>query len=335
MMGTGRWSRRQVVQGAGTMGLGLLAGCGRSPGQAQPSQPAPRLGWLLMNASEATASNVEAFWQAMRELGYREGQNVVAEYRYADGQVARFPELAAELVALPVDIILAAATAARAARSVTSTLPIVMVYPGDPMAAGLVASIARPGGNVTGLTTFTGQLQEKRLDLLRETVPGLSRVAMLYEESFDPDSRFSIREVAQNAGVHLEPLVVREPGDVQRAFELAARAGADALLLGRGGFSPAQRSQIVELAAQHKLPAMYYLPEWVHEGGLMAYVTNPRSHWRRAAYYVDRILKGAKPADLPVEQPREFDFVINLKTAQALGITIPQHVLYQATEVIQ
>ena len=341
-----RVSRRRFVQGAGVAGLGLLAGCGRPPGQVAPTK-VPRIGFLSTGYPASTGPGfpelVESFRQGLRELGYVEGENLVIEYRWAEGDTSRLPELAAELVALPVDLIFTVGgLTAEAARDATSTIPIVMVYPADPIAAGLVASFARPGGNITGLATLLPQLGAKQLDLLKEIVPGISRVGVLRDPDQaalggQPRAGTLARDAAAALGIQLELLPVSEPDDLDRVLDPATRAQLDAVLVGGGRVTGnlVYRSRIVALLAQHRLPTMYYNSLFVRDGGLMSYATSTLAQNRRAAYYVDRILKGTKPADLPVELPREFEFVINLKTAQVLGLTIPPHVLLQATEVIQ
>jgi putative ABC transport system substrate-binding protein len=332
-----RLSRRRFVVGASASSAALLAGCGRLPWQAEQPRTLHRIGWLQLGPfATSTPANREAFRQELRELGYVEGQNFVVEYRSADGQESRLPELAAELAQLPVDLILTVSLATEAAHIVTSTVPIVMLYPADPTAAGLVASLARPGGNVTGLTYFAGQLQQKRLELLRETVPGLSRVAVVQEGRLASVARdFQDLEVAaQGLGLRLLRLDVDGPGDLDAAFDAATREGAEGLLLGGISTLFPHRARLVALAAQHQLPAMYFLSIFVRDGGLMAYAVNLESQFRRAAHYVDRILKGARPADLPIEQPMRFEFVVNMKTARELGITFPHEVALQITEVI-
>jgi putative ABC transport system substrate-binding protein len=331
-------SRRQLVQGAGTVGLGLLAGCGRWPGQAAPPR-VPRIGHL--SSAGQGSGGLESLRLGFQELGYIEGQHLLIEWRSAEGQPARMRELAAELVALPVDLLLTTgAGSAEAARAATGTIPIVMVYPGDPVAAGLVANLARPGGNVTGLAELQVQLAVKRLELLKETVPGITRVAMPRNpdearDQLQPGGPLQV--AAQTLGVELLPLEVRSPSDLDAAVEAATQAGADAVLWGGlgGGRNPEFRSRLVALAAQHRLPTSSGFSDWVEAGVLMAYGPNFPAQVVRAAAYIDKILKGAKPADLPIEQPMRFDFVINAKTAQALGLTIPPHVLLQATEIIQ
>jgi putative tryptophan/tyrosine transport system substrate-binding protein len=330
------YSRRQVVQGMGAAGLGLLAGCGRLPFQRPEPARVPRIGWLTYTPLQRT-NNTDAFREGLRERGYSEGQNIVIEYRSAEEQADRLPQLAADLVRLPVDVIVAPVTAVEVAQTATSMIPIVIVYPEDPVANGIVASLARPGGNVTGVTYFAGQLSQKRLGLLKETLPGLSRVPVLLEANQRAAERMfeDLQIAAQAMQVELWRLGIREPGDLDAAFESAVQQQSNALLLGGGRFFVREGPRLAALAAQHQLPAMYWATSFVHDGGLMAYAASVQVQYRRAAYYVDRILKGTKPADLPVEQPTTFDFVINAKTAQALGLTIPHHVLLQATEVIQ
>ena len=330
-------SRRRFVLGAGVAGLGLLAGCGRLPGQREPT--VYRVGWLDTND---TTGWYEAFQEGMRERGYIEGQNLVIEARRAppeaEDQVDRLAELAAELVRLPVDVIVAVASAAPlAAKAVTSTIPIVMGTSADPVGAGLVASLARPGGNVTGLSGIAPQLSRKRLELLKETLPGPLRVAVLWTPA-NPGTVRSLDETqaaAQVLQVQVVALEVRDPDHFEQAFHAASDERATAFVVLSDPLFSTYRSRIVDLAAKTRLPAMYPNPEYVRAGGLMAYGVNIQEQYRRAAYYVDRILQGTKPADLPVEQPMRFDLVINVKTAQVLGLTIPDRVLLQATELIQ
>jgi putative tryptophan/tyrosine transport system substrate-binding protein len=339
-----RWSRRQVVQGAGAMGLGLLAGCGRWPGQAQAPPPkVPTIGflyWSTPGASDSPESPepvlgelFEAFRQGLAALGYVEGQTVVLEYRVPDRTEAGLREAAADLVRLPVDVLVTSGAAgARAAQAATSTIPIVFASGTAPVGSGLVASLARPGGNVTGLANLSAELYGKRLEFLAQVVPGLQRVAFLW------DGLSSVQELqaaAQTLGVRLQVLeTIRAVADYEAAFAAAGAEQADALVVA-GGINNRNSARIVSLAARARLPAMYSSSLFVRDGGLMAYGPNRLDSVRRAATYVDKILKGAKPADLPVEQPMTFDFAINLRTAQALGLTIPPHVLLQATEVIQ
>jgi len=285
----------------------------------------------------ADAEPNEVLRQALGELGYVEGQNLVFEFRSAEGHAERLPALAAELVRLPVDLLLVSGTpAAQAAQQVTRSIPTVMAPAGDPVATGLVTSLARPGGNITGVTTATQQLTGKRLELLREAQPTLARVGVLWWVGTAGNALGwrEAQEAARALGLELISLELRGPEDFDTAFATATREHADALLVVNSQLVSANRQRIVDFAARSGLLGMYASRDYVQDGGLMAYGRNSLSLRRRAAAQVDRILKGAKPADLPVEQPTTFDFVINLQTAQALGLTIPERVLLQATEVI-
>jgi putative ABC transport system substrate-binding protein len=329
-------TRRQLVQSAGVVSLGLLACCGRLPGQAQPPPRVPRIGWL---APDASADNLVAFRDGLREFGYDDGRNLVVEVRMIGDQIERLPAEAVELAQQPVDVIVAIGSEATvAARNATATIPIIFPSAGDPVTTGLVDSLARPGGNVTGIANLVPQLSGKRLELLKDSVPGLSTVAYLWDPTV-PQAPASWRETqvaAQELRLHLLSVEVSGGApDLDGAFETAVSQGAGGLALPAATVNLRNRERIVALAAQHRLPAIYPQTALVAMGGLMAYGTNTAARFRRAAYYVDRVLKGAKPADLPVEQPTTFDFVINLRTAETLGLTIPQHVLLQATEVIQ
>jgi putative tryptophan/tyrosine transport system substrate-binding protein len=284
-------------------------------------------------------ANLSAFRQGLRELGYVEGQNVVIEYRSADGRPERFPDLATELVRLKVDVIVTRGTsAALGAKHVTDTIPIVMASSGDPVFAGLVTSLARPGANVTGLHLMTpADLAGKRLQLLKEVIPGLSRVGVLLD-SGDVYSRLMMKEierVAHEIGVQLHSVDTRRPADFDRAFEAAILDRVDALITIEGVLTATDLSRIVDFAAMSRLPAIYGFREFVDAGGLMAYGTDLRDLFRRSATYVHRILQGAKPGDLPVEPPAKFELAINLKTAKALGLTIPPSLLARADEVIE
>ncbi len=334
-------SRRQFVLGAGLTSGALLMGCGRLPWQAQPSAKIPRIGYLGLGSSSGPNPGVEAFRQGLRDLDYIEGQNIVVEYRLADGRAERLPGFAAELLQLPVDVLYTSSTpAALVAKDATASTPIVITALGDPVALGIVASLSRPGGNVTGVSNLAQQLSGKRLELLRDTLGGISRVAVLVNAAV-ADTAVELRETeraAQVLGIELQIVLVRGLEEFEGAFARMAEAGAEALsvledaLLGTlaTGATP-----IVTLAARHRLPAIYSLREMVDRGGLMAYGASFIDAHRRAAAYVDKLLKGAKPADLPVEQPMRFEFVVNMKTAQALGITFPNDILLQVTEVIQ
>ena len=317
----------------------LALGIFLAPLAAHAQQPArvPRIGILTPGISERLHL-FEAFRQGLRELGYVEGQNISLEFRSAEGNFERLPDLAAELVRLKVDVIAAFTTpASLAAKQATKTIPIVMGPVGDPVGTGLVASLARPGGNVTGLSLIAPELAGKRLQLLKEIVPGASRVAVLSNPTV-PYTGLAVRETetaARTLGVQLQPLEIRAPEDIDRAFEAAIRGRASALTVIEDPLVLRHRVRIVALAAKSRLPAIYGFREVVEAGGLMSYAANLSDLYRPAAIYVDKILRGAKPADLPVEQPMRFELVINLKTAKALGLTIPQSVLIRVDQVIQ
>ena len=306
--------------------------------EAQQTKKVPRIGWLLFDSpSSANTARNEAFRQGLSDLGYIEGQNLIIEHRYAEGKVDRLPDLAAELVRLKVDAIFATSTASvQAAKKATTTVPIVSVS-GDPVGLGLVASLARPGGNVTGLADFTSELAGKRLELLKEVVPRVSRVAVLWNPD-GPSSNLRMRETeaaAASLGIKLQPVDVREPNDFEHAFAALKKDRADALFYLRSPLMANQVKRIVELAAKNRVPGMYDASEFPEAGGLMSYGTMLADLDRRAATYVDKILKGAKPADLPVEQPTKFEFVINLKAAKQIGLMIPPNVLARADKVIK
>jgi putative ABC transport system substrate-binding protein len=279
-----------------------------------------------------------AFMHGLRELGYEEGRNITIEFRSSDGQYERLPALAAELVRLKVDVIVApAAQNVLAAEQATRTIPIVMTYFGDPVASGLVTSLGRPGGNVTGLSGLAPEIVGKQLELLKEMVPKVSHVAILWNPA-NQSHPLLLREAetgARSLRVQLQTLEVRGPDDFETAFAAVAKEPTGALLVPADGMFLLRRARITDLAARARLPAMYGLREYVDSGGLVVYAPSIRDNFRRAAVYVDKILKGAKPADLPVEQPTKFELVINLKTAKALGLTIPQSLLLRADEVIQ
>jgi putative ABC transport system substrate-binding protein len=304
--------------------------------QAQQSTKMPRIGYLA--ASIISAEARAALNQGLRKLGYIEGQNIKIEYRYAEGKFERLPILAAELVQLKVDAILTAgSTATRAAKEVTSTIPIVMLQDNDPVASGFVASLARPGGNVTGLSTLRPEISGKRLELLKEVVPGLSRVAVL-GASDNPGNAQALKEVELAAGalkLQLQYLDIRSPKDIEPAFQEARKARADGVLELGGPLLAVHATALVKLAAKNRLPAIWVRRGTVEAGGLMYYGVDVADLRRRAATYVDKILRGAKPADLPVEQPTKFEFVINLKAAKQIGLTIPPNVLARADRVIK
>ena len=305
---------------------------------AQQAQPIPRLGFLASASADVTKSLLAAFQQGLRELGYMEGKNILIESRYAAGDFARLPDLAGELVRLHVDVILTeGAPAAHAAQQRTTTIPIVIGNAGDPVGMGLVASLARPGGNITGLSMMSPELMGKRLELLKEIIPSASRVAVLLNPA-NPTSPLQLQEFQATApalGVTLLPFEAKAANEIDRTFTAMHQEHVEALIVvGDPMFGTHQRRG-VELAAQARLPAMYNLRGFVDAGGLMSYGTHFEDLYHRAATYVDKILKGTKPADLPVEQPTKFALIINLKTAQALGITMPPSLLLLADEVLQ
>jgi putative tryptophan/tyrosine transport system substrate-binding protein len=327
--------RASVVPGA-FLALGLLA----APPAAEAQQPArvPRIGFLGNSTAALEANLVEPFREGLRDLGYDEGRNVLIEYRWAEAKYERLPALIAELIALKVDVIVTAGTpAALAVKKATTSVPLVMVAVGDPVGTGVVASLARPGGNITGLTSIAADLEGKRLELLREVIPKLSHVAVLW----NPASPFSVvaeREVhaaAQVLRMKVLSLGVRTPEELQDAFATIVRERPGALLVVADRVFLHNRARIINFAAQNRLPGVYAYRELVEVGGLLSFGPSYADMHRRAATYVDKILKGTSPADLPVERPTTFDFLVNLKTARALGLTIPESVLQQATELIQ
>jgi putative ABC transport system substrate-binding protein len=316
------------------LALGLLA----SPlaVRAQQAGKVYRIGILETIPAARNAANLDALRKGLRDLGYVEGRNLVIEYRSADGRAERFPDLAADLVRLKVDVIVTRGTpAARAAKEATGTIPTVMATMGDPHA--FVASFARPGGNITGVTTFSTELTGKRIQLLKELTPRLSRIALLHNmgNPAAPPEWEETRTAARSLGLQAELLDVRSQDDLDRAFELAVRQHVDAVIVGFDGLTQMHQHTILDLMARHRLPAVYPAREFVEAGGLMAYAVNYPDLYFRLARFVDRIFKGAKPAELPVEQPTRFELVINLKTAKALGLTIPHPLLLRADEVIQ
>ena len=308
--------------------------------EAQQAAKVPRIGFLAGNLA-ATPRLREAFGQGLRDLGYVEGRNVVIEYRDAEGKFDRLPALAAELVALKVDVIVAGGTPqALAAKQATRTIPIVFASGGDPVTDGLVTSLARPGGNVTGLSGLSPELVGKWLELLTQAVPGVSRVAGLWHpgavgERTEKDMLKRAEAAARALGVRIQVVEARGPEDFDRAFSDMTRARAGALTVLGSAMFFGERRRLVDLAAKHRLPALYTSRDFVDAGGLMAYGPNLADSFRRAAIFVDKILKGAKPAALPVEQPTKFELVINMKTAKALGLTIPPSLLGRADHVVE
>ena len=312
------------------------------PAEAQQPKKVPRIGYLANSDATTESARSEAIRLALRELGHIEGQNIATEYRYAEGKLDRHPELAAELVRLKVDIIVVAGGTGpiQAARNATKTIPIVMTGGGtDPVEAGLIESLARPGGNITGLTNLTRKLGGKRLELFKEAVPKLARVAVLY----DPAVTASVREVkevllvaARALGLTLQPWEVRRADDFDKVFAALNKQRPDGLYVAGGdSLMVVNGKRIAGFALKSRFPSMYVRREAVDAGGLMSYGADEADRYRRVAYYVDRILKGAKPADLPVEQPTKFELVINLKTAKQIGLTIPPEVLARATKLFR
>ena len=320
--------RREFIAGLGGAAAWPLAARGQHPASW-------RIGLLETTSLELNAANFAAFRQGLRDLGYVEGQNLVIEYRSADS-ADRFPDLAMELVGLQVDlIVLRGGPAVLAAKSATRTIPIIMVSIADPLIA--VASLAHPGGNITGFSALVSELEPKRIELIREIVPSAARIAALYNMAnpiFLPRWQ-QMERVAQSAGIQPQLLDVRTPKDLEGAFNAAITQRADALVVSNDGLMLENRKLIVELAAKHRLPAVYAAKEFVDAGGLIAYAVSFPDLYRRAATYVDKILKGAKPADLPVQQPTKFEMAVNLRAAKAIGLSIPEAFLLRADEVIE
>jgi len=306
--------------------------------QAQQPKKIPRIGFLSAVSASSISPRTEAFRQGLRELGYVEGQSIVVEYRWAEGKFDRLPDLAAELVRLKVDVILSGGpTATRPAKEATVTIPIVMAFDDDPVGSGFVASLARPGGNITGLSTLAPEISGKQLELLKEIVPRLSRVAVFGTSTRSGNAQ-ALREIelaAGTLGVQLQYLEVLGAKDIEALFRAASKGRADAVLALASPTLLLQRTQIADLAVKNRLPAIYDRAEFVEDGGLMTYSVSITDLFRRAATYVDKILKGAKPADLPVEQPTKFEFIVNLKAAKQIGLTIPPNVLARADKVIR
>jgi len=337
-MRRGTIARRDLLRGGLALaGLGLLAGCAQ-PGPGTPPAKVPRIGVLSSGGPSPTGGIVENCRQGLRDIGYVEGRDFTLEARWAEGDLERLPGLAAELVRLGPDVPAATGTLAIVAlQRATGTIPIVMTNLGDPVGAHLVASLGRPGGNVTGLSGMAIQLTSKRLQLLTEMVPGVTRVAATWnivDESMSAEYRES-QAAALALGVELHPIGIRTMAELDQAYEAAIRSRVGGMLVIADPLLYGGREKLTELASRYRLPTISSDPAFAAAGGLMSYGPNQANQHRRTAYFVDKILKGANPADLPVEQPTAFDLVINLKTAQALGLTIPPSVLQQATEVIQ
>ena len=318
----------------GTLTGGLLAASFAAEAQARK---VPRVGFLY-RGSPGPSQEIDAFQRGLRELGYIEGQNIAVEYRFARGQVGRLPELAAELVRLNPDVIVAPYTPpALAAKQATSTIPIVFAVVADAIGAGLIVNLARPGGNITGLTSSGADLGGKRLELVKQVIPKVSRVAVLY----NPADRSNVlvfeqlQQSAPNLRLILQPLAVREPSEFEAAFSAMTRERANAMLVAAGVLTDEHKELLVSHAAKRRMPSMWSHRHFVDAGGLMSYAVNFSDQIRQSAVYVDKILKGARPGDLPVEQPTRYELVINLKTAKALGLTIPQSLLQRADQVIE
>jgi putative tryptophan/tyrosine transport system substrate-binding protein len=301
---------------------------------AQQEKKVPRIGYLVAGSSSSEAPRIKAFREGLRQLGYVEGQNIMIEYRYGDGRSARLPGLAADLVRLKVNVIVTGGTPIRSAKDASNTLPIVMAVSTDPVASGFVESLARPGGNITGLSSMGRELSGKRLELFKEAFPKVNRLAVLWHVSDDTGFR-EIQIVAQTLGLKIQRLDLRSPEDFDSAFAVVTKDRLDGLFTLPAAFLTANRKRILDFAAKNRLPAMYHNEDFVEDGGLMSYAPSLLDLYRRAATYVDKILKGMKPADLLVEQPTKFEFIVNLKTAKEIGVTIPPNVLVRAARVIK
>jgi putative tryptophan/tyrosine transport system substrate-binding protein len=319
--------------------IAFVLGLAGTVAQAQQPKKVPRIGFLGATSPSTISGRVEAFRQGLRELGYVEGKNIFIEWRFAEGKSDRLPALAAELVRLKVDVIVTGAPqATRSAKQATVTVPIVMASDDDPVGSGFVASLARPGGRITGSSTLSPEISGKQLELLKEIVTKLSRVAVIGEDVTRPGIPQALREInvaADGFGVQLQYLEVRGPKDIETAFRAASKERADAVLILASTVLFSQRRQVVDLAVKSRFPAIYNRPEYVEDGGLVFYGVSYTELYRRAATYVDKILKGAKPADLPVEQPKKFEFIVNLNAAKQIGLTIPPNVLVRADKVIK
>jgi ABC-type uncharacterized transport system substrate-binding protein len=316
----------------------ILAVSFLAPLAVEAQQPTTsRIAFLLMGSSQAgLTSAFDAFREGLRELGWSENENIAIEYRWAGESPNRLPELAADLVRLKVDVIIGSTPGALAAQRITTSIPIIMCIADDALKQGLVTNLARPGANITGMTAFASELAGKRLELLREATPKISRVALLWNPpGSSPDYMKDSQTAARSFGVTLQSVEIRTAADFERGFASVLRGRAEALVVGPGQFLFSHQRRIVEFASRHRLPSIYAWKDPVSAGGLIAYGVNIPQVYRRAAYYVDKILRGTKPGDLPVEQPTKFDLVINLKTAKALGLTIPQSILVRADQIIQ
>ena len=323
----------------GSFALGVMLIALGFPAEAEQATKVPRIGYLSPTDAATDSARAEGIRLALRDLGYIEGQNIASEYRYAEGKLDRLSDLAAELVRLKVDIIVVGGDIpTRAAKNATKTIPIVIMGTGsDPVEAGLIESLARPGGNVTGIANLGVELNGKRLELLKEAVTKISRVAELYDPA-NPGNLVGVKELltaARTLKLTIQPWEVRGADDFERVFAAMSKQRPDGLYVHGGPLTYINLKRIADFALKSQLPSIYSQAEYVHAGGLMSYGNDFTEHYRRVAYYVDRILKGTKPADLPVEQPTKFEFLINLKTARQIGLTIPQSLLYRADKVIK
>jgi len=335
-------NRKSAIQNPKWVGLFAivvaLTVCG-ARAEAQQATKIPRIGYLTGATADGQTARIEAFQQGLRELGYVEGKNIVVEYRYAELKPARLPALAADLVRLKVDVIVTSAGGmTRAAKEATNIIPIVMAQDSDPVGNGFVASLARPGGNITGLSTLAPEISGKQLELLKEIIPKLSRVAILGGTSTSTSTAQQLKEIELASSafkVKIQYLSVQSSKDIETAFQAASEGRVGAILVLAGSIFNSNRPQIAKLAVKSRLPAIYSHSQYVIDGGLMTYSASQLDLDRRAATYVDKILKGAKPADLPVEQPQKFEFIINLKAAKQIGLSIPPNVLVRADRVIR
>ncbi len=304
--------------------------------EAQQPKRVPKIGYLSTGSATTDDPRIEAFRQGLRDLGHVEGKNINIDFRYAEGVAERLPELAEELVRLNVDVILTPGTlAVQAAKQATTTIPIIFPGVADPVAFGFVANLARPGGNITGLTNYSPELSGKRVELLKEALPRITRVAVLRDPRQAPDSFKETQIAGQSLALKLQSLEIRNAADVETAFSAMKKERADAFITLPHAVVTFHRKQILALAGKGRLPSTHGDRQWAEAGGLMSYGPDAIAIYRRAASYVDKILKGVKPADLPVEQPTKFEFLINLKTAKQIGVTIPPNVLVRADKVIK
>src|SRR5262245_5904908 len=319
--------------------IALTFFCGEAAAQAQQAKKIPRIGFLSPQAQTSSPHATEAFLRGLRELGYIEGQNIAIEYRWAEGKFERLPELAAELVRLKVDVIVTVVTqASLAAKNATGTIPIVMIAVGNPVDAGLIANLARPGANITGTSIMSDEVVGKQLELLKETFPKISRVAVMWNPANPVFQAQQLREVEATAkalGVKLQKLEARDSAEIVRAFTAITKEQTRALMVLADPVYTMHRKQIADLALKHRLPAVSGTTDYADAGLLMSYAASFPEMYHRAATYVDKVLKGTKPADIPVERPVKFEFVINLNTAKQIGVTVPQSVLFRADKVIK